>query len=64
MRKIILAIVAISLLIFGFISGGMTQLVILIGVAVVVVGCAIYGLSKSNNREDISSTSETSAWNG
>jgi hypothetical protein len=64
MRKIILAIVAISLVIFGFISGGMTKLVVLIGVAVVMVGFGFYGLIKSNKREDISNTTETSAWNG
>ena len=64
MRKIILAIVAISLVIFGFISGGMTKLVVLIGVAVVMVGFGLYGLLKSNKREDISNTTETSAWNG
>jgi mannose/fructose/N-acetylgalactosamine-specific phosphotransferase system component IIC len=64
MRKIILVIVAISLVIFGFVSGGMTKLVVLIGVAIVMVGFGFYGLFNSNKREDISNTTETSAWNG
>jgi nitrogen fixation-related uncharacterized protein len=42
----------------------MTKLVVLIGVAVVMVGLGFYGLFQSNKREDISNTTETSAWMG
>ncbi len=42
----------------------MMKLFILIGIAIVVVGFAFYGLFKSSRREDTSSTSETSGWMG
>ena len=64
MKKLILAIILIGLVVFGFISGGTTKLVVLVGVAVVMVGLGFYGLFKSNKREDISNTTETSAWMG
>lgn len=40
------------------------KLVILIGVAVVVVGFAFYGLFRSSRRKDTSNTTETSGWMG
>jgi nitrogen fixation-related uncharacterized protein len=40
------------------------KLVLLIGVAVVVVSLAIYGLFMSGRREDTSNTTETSGWMG
>jgi hypothetical protein len=64
MTKFILAIVGIGLVVFGLISGGTTKLVVLIGVAAVMVGLGFYGLFKSNKREDISNTTETSGWMG
>jgi nitrogen fixation-related uncharacterized protein len=42
----------------------MTKLIVLIGVAVLMVGFALYGLFTSNKRDDISNTSETSGWMG
>ena len=64
MISIVAATVAIGLVVYGFVSGGMTQLIILIGVAVLMVGFAFYGLYTSNKRDDISNTSETSGWMG
>ncbi len=64
MISIVAATVAIGLVVCGVVSGGMTQLIILIGVAVLMVGFAFYGLYTSNKRDDISNTSETSGWMG